>query len=239
MDNKKEYLNEEWYQKTKKRITKISLIILIIAIVIGSGLIATGIIATDISKKEAEKLNKERYEAAYNESKQNVAEAKKRLQEIINERATIKKQYDEKQYECNSLDMSASNWLANKQKCSSEASEIYSKIEALDDETDEINNKDYTGYYDLAVAKDYKLVIIIGIILICDGIVVSLTFYIISKKREIKAFTTQQMMPIKQESIKKITPTVANSAETISNSISNGITEQKNISNDTQDKLSE
>lgn len=135
--------------------------------------------------------------------------------------------------------MSASNWLANKQKCSSEASEIYSKIEALDDEADEINNKDYTGYYDLAVAKDYKLVIIIGIILICVGIVVSLTFYIISKKREIKAFTTQQMMPIKQESIKKITPTVANSAETISNSISNGITEQKNISNDTQDKLSE
>ena len=37
MDNKKEYLNEEWYQKTKKRITKISLIILVIAIVIGSG----------------------------------------------------------------------------------------------------------------------------------------------------------------------------------------------------------
>ena len=97
MDNKKEYLNEEWYQKIKKRITKISLIILVITIVIGSGLIATGIVATDISKKEAEKLNKERYEAAYNESKQNVAEAKKRLQEIVNERATIKKQYDEKQ----------------------------------------------------------------------------------------------------------------------------------------------
>ena len=37
MDNKKEYLNEEWYQKTKKRITKISLIILVIAIVIGEG----------------------------------------------------------------------------------------------------------------------------------------------------------------------------------------------------------
>ena len=191
MDNKKEYLNEEWYQKTKKRITKISLIILIIAIVIGSGLIATGIIATDISKKEAEKLNKERYEAAYNESKQNVAEAKKRLQEIINERATIKKQYDEKQYECNSLDMSASNWLANKQKCSSEASEIYSKIEALDDETDEINNKDYTGYYDLAVAKDYKLVIIIGII--PAGIAISWIPY---PSLTLKALQISPLLPI-------------------------------------------
>lgn len=41
---KKKYLNEETYQKTKKKISKIAIIVLIVGILIGGSLIATGLI---------------------------------------------------------------------------------------------------------------------------------------------------------------------------------------------------
>lgn len=47
----------------------------------------------------------------------------------------------------------------------------------------------------------------------------------ISHRREITAYTTQQVMPVAQAGIEKITPTVANAAGTISQSISKGIKE--------------
>lgn len=45
--------------------------------------------------------------------------------------------------------------------------------------------------------------------------------------REIKAFTVQQAMPIAQEGIETITPTIGKAAETISKGIARGIAEGK------------
>ena len=56
---------------------------------------------------------------------------------------------------------------------------------------------------------------------------------IVAHRREIAAYTTQQVMPIAQEGIEKITPTISNAAESIAKSISKGIKEGKE---DTQDK---
>lgn len=50
----------------------------------------------------------------------------------------------------------------------------------------------------------------------------------IAHRREITAYTTQQVMPVAQEEIEKITPTVANAAGSIAKSISQGIQECKN-----------
>lgn len=50
---------------------------------------------------------------------------------------------------------------------------------------------------------------------------------LIAHKREITAYTTQQVMPVAQEGIEKITPTVANAAGSIAKSISQGIQEGK------------
>ena len=50
----------------------------------------------------------------------------------------------------------------------------------------------------------------------------------IAHRREITAYTTQQVMPVAQEGIEKITPTVANAAGSIAQSISKGIQEGKN-----------
>ncbi len=50
----------------------------------------------------------------------------------------------------------------------------------------------------------------------------------IAHRREITAYTTQQVMPVAQEGIEKITPTVANAAGSIAQSISKGVQEGKN-----------
>ena len=55
---------------------------------------------------------------------------------------------------------------------------------------------------------------------------------IVAHRREIAAYTTQQVMPIAQEGIEKITPTISNAAGSIAKSISKGIKEGKE---DTQD----
>ena len=56
---------------------------------------------------------------------------------------------------------------------------------------------------------------------------------IIAHRREINAYATQQVMPIAQEGIEKITPTISNAAESIAKGISKGIQEGKE---ETQDK---
>lgn len=53
----------------------------------------------------------------------------------------------------------------------------------------------------------------------------------IAHRREITAFTVQQTMPIAQEGIEKMTPTVADAAGSISKSVSKGITEGINEAN--------
>ena len=70
---KNEYLSEESYQRTKKKITRISLIILIVGLIIGITLIVIGI----ITQNNIKKTNEERYNEAYTKSEQKVAEAKK------------------------------------------------------------------------------------------------------------------------------------------------------------------
>lgn len=56
-------------------------------------------------------------------------------------------------------------------------------------------------------------------------------------RREITAYTTQQTMPIKKETINDITPTVADAAGTITKSVSQGFEEGKKETDDTQNKV--
>lgn len=56
-------------------------------------------------------------------------------------------------------------------------------------------------------------------------------------RREITAYTTQQTMPIKKETINDITPTVVDAAGTIAKSVSQGFEEGKKETDDTQNKV--
>lgn len=59
----------------------------------------------------------------------------------------------------------------------------------------------------------------------------------IAHRREIAAFTTQQVMPLAQEGIDKMTPTVSDAAGSVAKSISKGIAEGKKESETNDDVI--
>lgn len=212
---KKELLNEENYEKTKKKITTISLIILIVALLIGGSLIALGIIKTNTSKKDAEKVNQERYNVAYQESQNQVAQTEQRLKEIASEKESLNLQYDAKNQECDSLDMSAKDWYSKVNQCHRDASAIRSKITDLETEEFKLNNKNHTVYYDKVEAKNYIPLSVFGGVILFIGGMISLSIYLIAKKRDISAFAIQQSMPLAQEAIEKMAPTIGEAGKTV------------------------
>lgn len=215
-----EYLNEESYQRAKKKITKISLIIFIVGLIIGLGFIILGF----ITQSNAKKINEQRYEDAYNESQAQVDKANERLETIAIEKQELSKQKETKQYECNSLDMSNPNWFADKTKCQGEVSSINSKITDLEMEEFELSNADYTVYYTPVLPIKYIIFYIIGGSIIGMSCLISGIFYLIAKRREIRAFTIQQTMPVTQEVIGKMAPTIGNAVGTVGKDIAQGIT---------------
>ena len=84
-----------------------------------------------------------------------------------------------------------------------------------------------------AMGSDYVdsgVILIIGSILSMIGLGVGAVggiIMFIAHGREIKSFTTQQVMPIAQEGIDKMTPTVSNAAGSIAKSVTKGIEEGK------------
>ena len=91
MENKK-FLNEERYQKNKKKITMVAILVLIIGLLVGGGLIATGIskqrkINSNYSQNSKAKLTKQ-----LATEKQNLENSKATLEIIINRLKSIIKQ---------------------------------------------------------------------------------------------------------------------------------------------------
>lgn len=221
---KKELLNEENYQKSKKKIIMVALIVLIVALLLGGSLIALGIIKTNNSKKEIELINEERYNAAYEKSEAKKKANEIRLDEIASETETLNREYDQKQQECDSLSMNDKNWFAKANQCQREASTIKSKINELKTEEFELSNENYTVYYNKEYAKNYIFISILGGMLIIAGCSISLAIYLIAKRRDIAAFTIQQTMPLAQETMEKMAPTVGDTVGTIGKGIAKGIT---------------
>ena len=211
----KELLNEEKYEKSKKKITIISLVVFIITLLVGCSLIALGIIKTNTSKKDAEKINQERYNAAYQESQNQIAQAEQRLKEIASEKEALNLQYDAKEQECDSLDKFAGDWFSKVNQCEREASRIKSKINDLDTEERKLNNKNYNVYYDKVEAKNYIPLSVFGGVIIFIGGIISLSIYLMAKRRDISAFAIQQSMPLAQEAISKMAPTIGDAGKTV------------------------
>ena len=63
-----------------------------------------------------------------------------------------------------------------------------------------------------------------GFIIVASGMI-ALSIYLFGKRREITAFTTQQVMPVAQEGIEKMAPTIGNAAGSIAEGITKGIKE--------------
>ena len=207
MENK--YLNEERYQRGKKKLVLISLIILILGIILGSGLIVTGITKTKSSKEEAKQINN-----------QKALEAQARLDEIKIEKDNLQEQYDTKSQECDSLDHWDPNWFANVNQCRREASEINKKISSLELEKISLKN-----YEQIEPNMAYVILCVLGVFVIIIGCSISFSIFMFTKRREIIAFGAQQVMPVAKEGIETMSPTIGNAVGTIGKEIAKGISE--------------
>lgn len=224
------YLNEEKYQKTKKKLSIIALIVLIIGISIGGGLISYGIIRTSPEKIESikEQLNAE---------KENLLKSKT---EIENK---IKPIEDEiKQLKRVSYTERDDAYYARQDKIEELEKSIAidkSNIDLIDDlligdsiqcSFDKGKNNEYTSKY---CELDNKLEFrdkwasipfyMIGAFVIFASCIISSNIFMNAKQREIAAFQSQQIMPVAQEEIETISPSLGKAAGDIVKGIKDGL----------------
>lgn len=213
------YLNEQKYQKTKSKISLIALIILVLGLSLGIFLISTGL--------ENKKTNDTKYSE---ENKQNqIDEINKKIE---NEETTLKEKKSElenkgitysafttysdgENYDLkiitNAMDPSFNHCAFDEYKNNTLTKEYCSlkteikKLETTDVNFDKkFNSSEYIPYF------------MFGGFVIIATLMISGSIYMITKRREIMAFTTQQVMPIAQEGIEKMTPTMSKVVEDMS-----------------------
>lgn len=160
---------------------KLSLPLLILIISVAIGLVVAGVGL--IKQGAAKKTNEQRYQEAYELSKQNAEKLKKRYAEITDELKSLKEQYESKQQQCDSLNMSDPNWFADKNKCLREAQEINSKIGDLESEQWQIEHYDNTVYYNLVKPMSYQIFYIIGGAIAGLGALGAFIIYLVKGKK--------------------------------------------------------
>lgn len=164
--------------ENKKKLP-LPLLILIISIAIGLVVAGVGLIKQGVAKK----TNEQRYQAAYELAKQNAEKLNKRYDEITEELKSLKQQYESKQQQCDSLNMSDPNWFADRTKCQREAQEINSQITDLESEKWQIEHYDNTVYYDLVKPMSYQIFYIIGGAIAGLGALGALIIYLVKGKK--------------------------------------------------------
>ena len=80
------------------------------------------------------------------------------------------------------------------------------------------------------------VLIFIGLGILPPTFMISGFIFLISKRREIATFATQQTMPIAKEGVEKMAPTIGKAAGTISKDIAKGIKEGINEADNNQNK---
>ena len=214
-----QYLTEENYNKANKKIKKISLVVFVTGLIVGSGLIIFGLIKSN----EAERINEERAAAAAAEVEAKTAETKNRLSEIEVELAALNTKLEAKEQECDSIPMSSASWFEDSSKCSREASSIRTEITNLDLEQFTLDNTHHTVVYDKERPEIYVLFYVLGSFAILAGSGTALIIYLITKRRALRAYGIQSTMPVNQEAVKSYTPTVAEAAGQVAGSVAEGI----------------
>ena len=108
-----QYLNEEKYQKNKKNITKIAILVLIIGLLVGGGLITVGLIKNNQTKLSMEEINQ--------------------IQEKIDNFNTQLSSLKSQQYQ----ELKANGFSENYYNLNNQINNIEDKIDVLEDELDQ------------------------------------------------------------------------------------------------------
>ena len=249
---KKEYLTEENYEKGKKTLAKIIKIVLSVGLSISLLLIISGIIVIATSgNKENDKettttttttySSKVRSEAEINADinarTTKINELKKGLPSLKAQKTSefMKNGHTQKYYE---LEQKISDLEDEISKLESEKRTFERELSNREfDLEDEKNEHEFEEEFN-SITEDIEpegifkkgiggMLIVIGLGLIPPTLMISGMLFLIYKKREITIFTTQQTMPIAQEGIEKMAPTIGDAAGSIAEGITKGIKKGK------------
>lgn len=233
---KQEYLNEEKYQQANTKLKNISKLVLIIGILLGLSLITIGIIKSKSIEKDNQIKENEMRETAKQTIKTNeekISQLEAEITDLKNQKAIIEQEiqqlnqeqskifaedrgfsdrYYAKETEIHNKRTESSNIgdeIWDKEK---EVSELKYQIEANDDEHIDskvrvIQSQNST----MSCTRFY----IFGIFIIFTSSMISAMIYFTTKRRQIMAYQTQQVMPIAQEGMEKMAPTLGKTASTI------------------------
>ncbi len=189
MEEQEEVLNEAKYQKTKRKISIIALLIFIVGISIGGFLIGTGI----RKQKEVKTQNLAKNESIYS--------IEEEIDNLNSDLATLKAK---KNAEFNNNGMSEEFY-----KLDNEINRIQKRVMNL--ESDSWNAKHGTK----TMPEKYIPYYIFGGFVIFLSLALSGNIYLISKGREILAYTAQQTIPVAQEGIEKMAPSIGKAGDEI------------------------
>ena len=209
MEEKKEYLTEKNYNKGKKIIMLIALLVLVVGLTIGGFLIYKGI-------NEKQKID--------NTTNEQAEKDKQRLKEIETEKEELNKKISDKKYECDSIKMGTDSWFEKSNKCDNEVLSLEEQVDELESEEFDLEKTDYEfdKKFNSVGSTRYFM---FGVFIIIATLIISLSIFMFAKRREIMAFGMQQTMPLAQEGIEKMAPTVGNAAGTIAKDVAAGIKE--------------
>ena len=209
MEEKKEYLTEKNYNKGKKIIMLIALLVLVVGLTIGGFLIYKGI-------NEKQKID--------NTTNEQAEKDKQRLKEIETEKEELNKKISDKKYECDSIKMETDSWFEKSNKCDNEVLSLEEQVDELESEEFDLENTNYEfdKKFNSVGSTRYFM---FGVFIIIATLITSLSIFMFAKRREIMAFGMQQTMPLAQEGIEKMAPTVGNAAGTIAKDVAAGIKE--------------
>ena len=215
------YLNERNYQRGKKKVMALALIVFLLGLIIGGGLIVTGIMKTNSTKSEITEKEFKRTESDIQDDitdvESKIDAAKLEMNTLRNEQQRIfmeDKGFSDRYYAKNSEITTKENELSKLQSTKSDLeSELWKIQSGYNDTKNSIATSRYIPFY------------MFGAFIIIASSMAAGSIYIFGKRREIAAFTTQQVMPIAKEGINEMAPTIGNVAGEIAKGIHNGLNE--------------
>ncbi len=228
MEQHNQYLNEERYQKNKKRVARLAAIIVIIGFAIGGGLIVLGLINSGVINLDGVSLE-EKIAAEKEKVLASEAELEAKIEPIQDEITQLDREpftgFDDEYY------AREDRIVELRESIKPELAALSAIDKALDETFDycgfnEAENNAYTkDYCALKNKSDSPATIpffIFGVFIIIFSCMMAFPIYIASKRREILAFSTQQVMPVAKEGAETMAPTMGKVAKEIAKGVKDG-----------------
>ena len=193
-----ELLNKKKYQKTKSKISIVALIVFLIGVSIGGFLIGTGM-------KKQHELNTDETPAKTRVILQN------EIDQVNSDMASLKGKQN--------AEFKANGLSEEYYKMENEIRKLERRVLDLDSE---IWNLKYSSSTSANTMKYIPFYVFGGFIIVLT-LMVSGFIYTFAKRREIFAFTAQQVMPVAQEGIEKMAPSVGIAGNEVMKNMAEGI----------------